>query len=225
MYPIKITKLASKGLGVIATQALKPSQLILHEHPLVRVDKSPGSPDARSNQKCIQYMNRVMEMAKTGQFNPRSDFNTLPKEVVSCYEGVLNEQSIMAYDKLEKHKQNKWMELADVFAKDNDDKTPGGILRTNAIDDDSNHANLYEQLSRINHSCQPNTIRASTDKIGGVAIVANKDIAKDEEITINYMDGVDDGKPVEKRREHLMQQYHFHCTCDLCMEQETESST
>ena len=223
-YPIKIIQLAGKGMGVVATQSLKPSQLILHEHPLVRVDKSPASFDSRQNSTCMKLMNTVMEMAKSGKFNPRSDYQNWPREVVSCYEGILNEQSQMAYDRLEKQKQKRWMELADVFAKDDDTKTAGGILRTNAIDDDENHANLYEQLSRINHSCAPNTMRVSTDKIGGVAIVGHKDIAKDSEITINYMDGIDDGKSVDERRKNLMQQYHFHCQCDLCMEQEKQRS-
>lgn len=223
MYPIKIVNLANKGLGVIATQAIKSSQLILHEHPLVRVDKSPGSPDSKQSPKCMKLMGRVMELAKTGQFNPRSDYSSWPAEVISCYEGILNEQAKIAYDKLDDtHKQKQWMELADVFATNDNEKSPGGIIRTNAIDCADNHANLYEMLSRINHSCDPNTARISTDNIGGVAIVANKDIEKDEEISINYMDGADDNKAVEERRKYLMQQYHFHCQCDLCMMQETE---
>ena len=220
MYPIKIVNLASKGLGVIATQAIKSNQLILHEHPLVRIDKSPGSTDSRQSPTCMKLMGRVMELAKSGQFNPRSDYSSWPAEVISCYEGILNEQCNMAYDKLDAQKQKQWMKLADIFAQNGNEKSPGGIIRTNAIDCAENHANLYEQLSRINHSCNPNTTRISTDKIGGVAIVANKAIEKDEEISINYMDGVDDDKPVEERRKHLMQQYHFHCQCDLCMMQE-----
>jgi len=75
-HPMKIAKLAGKGLGVLATQSIKPGQLILKEHPLVRVDKSPGSPEARANPTCAKLMGRVMEMAKAGQFNPRSEFGS-----------------------------------------------------------------------------------------------------------------------------------------------------
>jgi len=221
---MKIAKLAGKGFGVLATQTLKPGQLILQEYPLVRVDKSPGSPEARANPTCAKLMGRVMEMAKTGKFNPRSDFSQWPIVVVSCFEGILDEQSNMAYAKLDKGRQKQWMELSDVHAEDEARKSPGGILRTNAIDDAENYANLYAQLSRMNHSCAPNAIRISTDKVGGVAVLVahnnTRGIDEGEEVLISYTDGVDDGLPVEERRKHLMQQYHFHCMCNLCLEQE-----
>ena len=219
-FPIKIASLAGRGYGVIATKVLKPGMVILQEHPVARVDKTPGSPEARSNPTCIKLMNRVQEMAKSGQFNPRSEFGMWPSEVVECFEGILDEQSKMAYEKLDEKKQKAWMALADVHAKDEDSKTPGGIIRTNAIDDADNFANLYPELSRMNHSCSPNAMRLSSDRQGGVTVVANQDIDEGDEVCINYMDGADDGLPVEQRRKHLMQQYHFHCSCKLCMEQE-----
>ena len=224
-FPMKIKALAGKGLGVVATQALKPGVVILQELPFVRVDKSPGSPESRANPRCMELMGRVTDMAKAGEFNPRSEFSQWPREVVGCFEGILDEQGNMAYSSLSKEKQRIWMSLSDVHAADDDEanKSPGGILRTNGIDDAENHANLYEKLSRMNHSCAPNAVRLSTDGKGGVAVVAGKSIEEGEEILINYMDGADDGLPVEKRRKHLMQQYHFHCTCSLCMEQEKAS--
>ena len=113
------------------------------------------------------------------------------------------------------------MRLSDVHASDEKGKTPGGILRTNGIDDDEGYANLYNNLARMNHSCAPNAVRVQTNESGGVAVVARRPIDKGEEILINYMDGADDGKPVEQRREHLMQQYHFHCNCPLCIQQDS----
>ena len=59
-----------------------------------------------------------------------------------------------------------------------------------------------------------------------MAVVAKVDIDEGEEVLINYMDdGQDDDESghqlgVERRREQLMQQYHFHCVCSLCLEQE-----
>ena len=147
-------------------------------------------------------MGRITDMAKTGRFNPRSEFMTWPKEVVTCFEGILDEQARMVFDTLDGGRQRAWMELYDAHATattdDGDDKspknkTPGGILRTNGIDDISNHANLYKQLSRMNHSCSPNVIRMATDNHGGVAVVAKVDIDEGEEVLINYMDdGQDD---------------------------------
>lgn len=222
-FPMKVASLAGKGLGVVATQALRPGGLILQEQPFARVDKSPASPESRANPRCRELMGRVTDLAQAGQFNPRSDFGQWPQEVVRCFEGILDEQGNMAYAKLGPREQSLWMDLADVHANEDASKSPGGILRTNGIDDAENHANLYEKLSRMNHSCAPNAVRLSTDGRGGVAVVASRGIDEGEEVLINYMDGADDGLPVEKRRKHLMQQYHFHCTCDLCMEQENAS--
>ena len=230
--------LAGKGLGVLATRAIKPGQVLLAEHPFARVDKAPGSPDARTNPKCMRLMGEVMQMAKSGRFNPRSEFRQWPLEVVEAFERILDEQAKMAFARLDDEKKTKWMALSDVHAADADDatkqqseddtnhgnKTPGGILRTNGIDDATNHANLYETLSRINHSCAPNAIRYSTDASnGGVAVVAQRDIPEGDEILISYMDGADEGMGVDERRVHLKQQYHFHCVCELCLKQEKKS--
>jgi hypothetical protein len=175
-------------------------------------------------------MERVMKLASTGKFNPRSEFSAWPQEVVKYFQGILNIQADMTFEKLDDIKRKQWMELSDVHASDNDEqqKTPGGILRTNAIDDDEGYANLYSQLSRMNHSCDPNADRVSIkDKSSGksgVAVIARRVIDDGEEIFMNYMDGaVIDRNSVGDRRRHLMQQYHFHCSCPLCMEQEKSS--
>jgi len=72
----------------------------------------------------------------------------------------------------------------------------------------------------MNNSCSPNANRVSTDNSGGVTVVANEDIHARDEVLISYTDGADDGLPVEERRKHLMQQYLFHCMCDLYLKQE-----
>ena len=129
----------------------------------------------------------------------------------------------MAFDKLEGEKQQQWMALSDVHATTaggESRSTPGGILRTNAFEDADRHANLYQRLSRMNHSCAPNAHRLSTDNRGGVAVVASQDIVAGEEVLISYMDGADGDVPVEERRARLRQQYHFQCTCALCLKQE-----
>uniref|UniRef100_A0A6U0IMD4 SET domain-containing protein n=1 Tax=Minutocellus polymorphus TaxID=265543 RepID=A0A6U0IMD4_9STRA len=219
-YPMKITSIAGRGLGVLSTRYLKPGQLILQEIPFARVNKDAGSPESRANPKVSKLMARVVELASSGQFDPRSEYGSWPSEVVHCFEGVLEAQADMVFEGCSSDRQEKWMELSDVHAADEKHKTPGGILRTNGVDDAEGHANLYSQMSRMNHSCAPNAVRVSTSDSGGVAVVSRKQIDEGEEVLINYMDGADDGKPVDQRRKHLMQQYHFHCTCPLCMAQE-----
>jgi len=228
-------------MGVLATRSIRPGQVILQEMPFARVSKNAGSAEVRSHPVASRLMDRVVELAATGAFNPRTDdFLSWPPEVRRCMEGVLEAQAEMEYDRAPPAVQAKWMVLSDVHAASatsstsggaaapdaaaSNAKTPGGVLRTNGVDDDEGYANLYEKMSRMNHSCDPNAVRmvsrAAPAAGPGVHVVASRNIGEGEEVLINYMDGADDGLRVEERRHHLQQQYSFHCTCSLCMKQE-----
>ena len=238
---IKVVEIAGRGIGVLTTRSFKPGQVILQEMPFARVSKNAGSPEVRAHPVASKLMDRVVELAASGAFNPRTDnFHSWPSEVRRCMEGVLEAQAEMEYDRSPPAVQAKWRELSDVHAVAADDdasaedadqtssckKTPGGVLRTNGVDDDEGYANLYEKLSRMNHSCEPNAVRivSRTDPRAGpgVHVVASRHIDKGEEVFINYIDGADDGLRVEERRHHLQQQYHFHCTCSRCMREARE---
>jgi hypothetical protein len=72
---------------------------------------------------------------------------------------------------------------------------------------------LYEQQSRINHSCDPNAIVQPRN--GAQRVCAAAPIMDGEEITISYL-GLflyADGKT---RREHLRTSKHFECSCRRC---------
>ena len=44
---------------------------------------------------------------------------------------------------------------------------------------------------------------------GTMALVAIRDIAAGEEITVNYLDGADEGMSFEERRRHLLRTNNF----------------
>lgn len=74
---------------------------------------------------------------------------------------------------------------------------------------------LCNQISMINHSCNPNaTVLYDKDKLYVKAI---QSIEKGQEITINY---VDLAMSRRKRQKSLRQQYFFDCNCDLCVKYE-----
>ncbi len=130
----------------------------------------------------------------------------------------------MAHAKLDPLSRDRWMSLDDSASAPGAEKTPGGVLRTNAFDDATGHANLYELLSRVNHSCEPNAIRQT--ETGGqsvVQLVSCVAIREGDEILVNYMDGIDEGLNVEQRRSRLQQQYRFHCECPRCKREALEA--
>eukprot|EP00977_Amphora_coffeiformis_P020263 scaffold8028_cov165-Amphora_coffeaeformis.AAC.12 len=72
---------------------------------------------------------------------------------------------------------------------------------------------VYETISRINHSCNPNAIvKADGD---GQRIVAAAPIAVGDEISISYL-GMLLWVERDVRREYLQQTKHFTCACNRC---------
>jgi hypothetical protein len=79
------------------------------------------------------------------------------------------------------------------------------------------------QISLINHSCEPNAfIRCDTTPTedttslsphGTTSVHALRSIAKDEEITISY---IDTSMLRSKRQQELKERYFFDCACELC---------
>ena len=66
---------------------------------------------------------------------------------------------------------------------------------------------IYLELSRVNHSCDPNTQLKFTK--AGVTLVSLRPIAAGEEVTFSYIPA--------PTREALFKQYGFTCTCQVCV--------
>jgi SET domain-containing protein len=98
--------------------------------------------------------------------------------------------------------------------------TPGdsypltGIVKTNALSlgPGSSVGGIFPMISRINHSCRPNTQHTWNTSIEHETIHAIRDIKKGEEITISY----NLGGPSQPRMQRLKRSFGFDCTCDLC---------
>lgn len=84
---------------------------------------------------------------------------------------------------------------------------------------------IYKYLSFINHSCNPNAeLKTLESKIGTEGVYAIKEINKDDEITINYMDDSFLTLNVQDRQEIIFNRLKFICTCSKCKEQVTYGS-
>ena len=75
---------------------------------------------------------------------------------------------------------------------------------------------LFPEQTLLNHSCRPNCLNCFRGL--EVLLVANRDIKRGEELTINYIDVI---KPVWERRAMLEEKSHFFCVCERCLEEES----
>ncbi|CBZ24117.1 conserved hypothetical protein [Leishmania mexicana MHOM/GT/2001/U1103] len=68
----------------------------------------------------------------------------------------------------------------------------------------------------------PYSTSYSPSLAGWIGIEATRPIAAGEEITISYVDLGSLGDDLQTRSRHLLEQYRFLCTCELCMRQRSQ---
>ncbi|KAF1841085.1 SET domain-containing protein [Cucurbitaria berberidis CBS 394.84] len=74
---------------------------------------------------------------------------------------------------------------------------------------------IFSQGSRINHSCVPNLEHAWNANIGQGTFQAIKDIRKEDELTISYIQGANWTK---EKRQRTLKLWGFTCSCSLCQD-------
>lgn len=72
---------------------------------------------------------------------------------------------------------------------------------------------IFEDASRINHSCQQNAAHTWDEKLGHETVHALRDISKGEEITISYVQPI---QATSVRQAQLREIYGFTCDCSAC---------
>jgi len=75
----------------------------------------------------------------------------------------------------------------------------------------------FTQFAMINHSCTPNAIIQFTagDADRRMIVRAIRNIERDEEITVSYIDVM---QSTQKRQKILQEMYGFRCRCSRCIE-------
>jgi len=72
---------------------------------------------------------------------------------------------------------------------------------------------FFPRLSRLNHSCQPNTKPMKPQPT--ITLVALRDIKKGEELTFHYRSELQKSPP-SVAREQLLTHFRFRCACSHC---------
>jgi hypothetical protein len=91
------------------------------------------------------------------------------------------------------------------------------IFRNNAFNLDSLskfRQAVFNQISRLNHSCVPNAQGNFNDALGVFNVHATRQIEAGEEVTLNYLP--EHSTPRALRQTQLQSTYNFTCTCAAC---------
>lgn len=88
------------------------------------------------------------------------------------------------------------------------------VFRNNNFDIGNHTQAMFQDISRINHTCVPNCQGNFNSAIGQFTIHAIRPIDADEEVTISYLD--EHAATRESRQSRLHNGYGFHCNCPIC---------
>ncbi|KAF8995773.1 hypothetical protein BDQ17DRAFT_1430162 [Cyathus striatus] len=193
----RISPAGSRGMGMFATHDIEVGDLIIAERPLVVI---PGMPTYRIDEITIPPLqgDRAARLALEG----------------SILEFVVRSMDM----------DNKRAFLGLKNSHPMDPSFLCGILRTNTLLIDLGDVGfgigremLYnavmKTISRVNHSCCPNTVRAFDTKSFSYQLRAARPIAKDEEITISYSEF----EISSFHRAAFLKTYGIeHCACTAC---------
>lgn len=101
--------------------------------------------------------------------------------------------------------------LYNAFPEENDI----GLFRTNSYGlGNSSWEGTFEKLSRVNHSCRPNSERCWDSDRQVETLYALRDIQVGEELTVSYIDVAEMTR--DERQSELKQRWRFDCICECC---------
>ncbi|KAG5510818.1 hypothetical protein JKF63_07890 [Porcisia hertigi] len=106
---------------------------------------------------------------------------------------------------------------------------PGGASHASPSDERAEAAARRKASERLaafravaTSSESPYSTSYSPSLAGWIGIEATRPIAVGEEITISYVDLGSLGEDLQTRSRHLLEQYRFFCTCELCLRQRSQ---
>jgi len=194
----RISTSSHRGLGMFATCDLDLGDLVCSERPLLI---SP-----------YKIVTSCVIMKSDG--DPPSDAQ-IATAAFAEYEIELG----LALNRMDARNRTAYLALADSHTKDGSGRL-FGILRTNAYSVDlgdrskaeSKHAAVFDQLSRINHSCAPNARVNFCIHSFSLQVYALGRIEKEEEIFISYCNS----SLPHATRQAKLSPHGFHCICPAC---------
>ncbi|KAK1976401.1 TPR domain-containing protein [Colletotrichum cereale] len=180
-----IRQAAGKGLGVFASKPILRGQRILTDQALLTISSSDSG----------SILQQAHLLSTAGRKSLLSlSVNPSKSSVLSWLESIWRSKSAPR-STISNH-------------------TVLNIFRNNNFNIGNQIQALFPQVARLNHSCVPNSQGNFNQALNAFTIHATRDIGKEEEITISYLDehlGLRDS-----RQSALQDGYGFVCGCSAC---------
>ncbi|KAH8096639.1 hypothetical protein BXZ70DRAFT_1066025 [Cristinia sonorae] len=192
----RVSEAAGKGLGVFATRDIQMGELIMAERPLMITPVVMPS-------RCTSELQGLSH----------NDFVQVKlHDAEKIFEWVV--------DRMTPENREALMALTNSHSLEGGGPIIGRV-KTNGFGEseivdgpgaECQYSVLCDALSRLNHSCSPNTFRKWCGASFSMQMRAARDIKKDEEITTHYVDIL---HPAKGRKGQLAV-YAVKCTCVVC---------
>ncbi|PBK71608.1 SET domain-containing protein [Armillaria solidipes] len=195
----RISPTPGKGLGMFATRDFNTGDLIVNERPLMVVPRIP-----------------VGVLTDEGVLDEKATKTILHQaEKVMC----------PIFKRMREEDKKAFMELHNSHLQDGSGPILG-VIRTNGyvFGDEAetnsnastkeNHTSIFKDLSRVNHSCSPNTSHKFHVSTFSMQLRAARDIKVGEEIFTTYTDILE---PAAVRAKDLTS-YQITCACRACLD-------
>jgi hypothetical protein len=189
MQLCEIRESPGKGLGVFATKLIKPGTLVFKETPLIYIENK-------------DYTEDVIE----AEFDKLNSSEQVAFMNLTSAHGFAN----AIYG---------WSGVAPTSAAATSGRSVLSIYQTNAMElfwgEEKATSGVFDKISRINHSCVPNTFfcwNYTLGKSGMGTVYAIKEIAEGEELLTAYCEPFISSS----ERAKLLRPWGFNCTCPAC---------
>ncbi|THV07611.1 SET domain-containing protein [Dendrothele bispora CBS 962.96] len=199
--PYELRESPGKGMGMFATRDIEYGELILAERPLLVVPAAFTMitvplhfTEAQRHQAVLNQTEQMLEKI----------VDRMPEETKQAYQQLYNCHKEDGSGPLFGIVRTNGLALSDYY----EPSSPG--LPENA----RYYTGVCNTLSRINHSCCPNSNRDWDSPTFSFFLRSARSIKKDEEITICYNGDILD--PTASRQRQLAS-YGFRCSCQRCL--------
>jgi len=188
---VVVKKVENKGKGLVAVRKILAGRIIFKENPLIASirDKDssliPVSVYSTFKKTKTEEMKYFMDLFDPDQLDP-------------MLTGSLDCQD------------PDYIKFCNIFAAN---AITIGEISQNSLGIDQ-IAGVYKQFSRINHSCNPNTVVDWASETLEMEVRAVRNIERGEELTGNYMGEL--GGARKERMARLEKNWFFQCQCEVC---------
>ena len=192
--PFREFEVAGKGKGLKATRRIPRYSVILEEDPVLVRDQNNNAAADEKLWEDFENLSLTEETVSNQQI----------QDVLKLFDPQASKDDSSVSDKL--------MRIMGV----------NSIKLTNRVTNKTSQ-NLYLRISRINHSCRPNSVWKPDVHSSRCAVVSLATIEKNEEITVNYHFNLTDPRgqfclSYQQRQLKLNSLYSFSCLCQLCQQ-------